>query len=147
VGLIDRLLAKRNEAWRLALDKAYIAKCEALNDERRVLEAQRQLLQQEQAESREQFLKAISAIAEHFALGQKASAEQVGMLAMAAKSQADAFASHIALFQTTAPTKSRVIRDIDEYNAELLRDPQVLATDFPEDGSPEDQLKWVLANS
>jgi hypothetical protein len=69
------------------------------------------------------------------------------MLAMAAKSQADAFASHIALFQTTAPTKSRVIRDIDEYNAELLRDPQVLATDFPEDGSPEDQLKWVLANS
>lgn len=112
-----------------------------IDEDRRQLAAHRELLREESAQTREDFLKAISSIAEHFSLGQRAQAEQVGKLADASAAQAAAFQSHLALFSVTSPPTSRTLRDADEYQSEIER------AGFPALAPYEDQLKWVLSNT
>jgi hypothetical protein len=90
---------------------------------------------------REQFLEALTEIAKHFATGAKAQAEAVSELAQASARQTEVFQSYIALFQTDSKTTSRVIRDEDEIEAELKR------AGFPSEATPEEQLRWVYANT
>ena len=112
-----------------------------LEYERVAVAALREQLQEDQREMREDFLRAIASITEHFALGQRAQAEQVGKLADATAAQSEAFKSHLALFSVSEPPTSRTIRDIDEYQSELQR------SGFPTNGTEEEQLTWVLANT
>jgi hypothetical protein len=157
MGLIKRLLwpwieqeiFEREHAMRAQFNRIqdrrnedYGRSVKELEDRKRQLDAQRELLLQESADQRADFLKAIASIAEHFALGQKAQADQVGKLAEAATAQASALQSHLSLF-TNIPSApiSRTLRDEDEYQSELSR------SGFPADAPYEDQLKWVLANT
>jgi hypothetical protein len=151
MGLIDRLIAKRLEARRRELETQYAD----FHDRLRIREEQlheaevsvqylREQLRQEQADAREDFLKALSTIAEHFSLSGKVQAEQVGKLAEAAAKQADAVQSHLSLYNISTAPVSRTIRDQDEFVAETMR---TLHTEFPEDASPDEQIRWVLANT
>lgn len=130
MGLIDWIVAKR------------------LGEERRQLELERAELNYElarvhdsQAESRHDFLTALASIAEHFSLGSRAQAEQIGRLAEASLQQSSVVQSHLDLFSTTASPVSRTLRDADEFRNELER------SGFPVDAPPDDQMRWVLNNT
>lgn len=83
---------------------------------------------------REMFVQTLATIAESFADAQRASHEAVAKLAEASTAQANTLQEHLALFRVNAPPISRVMRDADEYQAELNR----MSSDIRE------QLDYVL---
>lgn len=63
--------------------------------------------------------------------------EMVQGVASATTAQAEAFRSHLEMFQNSSPARSWVVREEDEEREALAR------SGFPVDANPAEQAKWV----